>query len=575
MIQVKHPKYIGGAGRWRTLIALLLLTVLSVPAQSADLLDVMQTQIQRSMDKLGQAMAAPMYSLQYEVQEERTYELTAINGGLDAPKSSLRRYLDVDVRVGSMELDNTHEIRGGNWQDNYTPRRVVDFPIDNTPGAIAATLWAETEYKYQKAQERFTKVLSNRQVKVEEEDKSNDYSSAESHSFSEDFTLTKVDTTYWHGLIRKTARYLAGFPFVYNSQVRFAVTDQNDYIVKSDGSRLQQGNHYLRLILNISGMAADGMELDRSEVFSAATMANMPDEATVMKAAERIVNELQALIRAPIVEPFIGPAILVNRASGVFFHEIFGHRIEGHRQKSSDEGQTFTKKLNQQILPEFISIYDDPTQATFKNTELRGFYRFDDEGTPSQRVTVVEKGIMKSFLTSRSPIANFPTSNGHARRLYGFDIVSRQGNLLIQSSKKVPYDELRRMLIAECKKQGKEYGLIFNDIAGGFTMTGRSGPQAFKVLPLLVYRVYANDRPDEVVRGVDVVGTPLTCFSKIIAAADDDAVFNGTCGAESGWVPVSAVSPSILVSEIEIEKRVKEQDKPPILPPPNQRGNTP
>jgi TldD protein len=147
-------------------------------------------------------------------------------------------------------------------------------------------------------------------------------------------------------------------------------------------------------------------------------------------------------------------------------------------------------------------------------------------------------------------------------------VVSRQGNLIIQSNNTVPYKHLREMLIEECKKQGKPYGLIFDDFAGGFPMTVRRGPQAFKVLPLYVYRVYADGRPDEVVRGVDIVGTPLTCFSKILITGDDDGVFNGTCGAESGGVPVSAVSPSILVSEIEVEKRQKEQEKPPILPPP-------
>jgi predicted Zn-dependent protease len=129
------------------------------------------------------------------------------------------------------------------------------------------------------------------------------------------------------------------------------------------------------------------------------------------------------------------------------------------------------------------------------------------------------------------------------------------------------------MLIEECRRQEKPYGLIFDDISGGFTMTGRGGPQAFKVLPLLVTRVYADGRPDEIVRGVDIVGTPLTSFSKIIMAADDDGVFNGTCGAESGWVPVSAVSPSLLVTEIEVEKRRKGQDKPPILPPPSTGGD--
>jgi len=155
-------------------------------------------------------------------------------------------------------------------------------------------------------------------------------------------------------------------------------------------------------------------------------------------------------------------------------------------------------------------------------------------------VTVVENGILRNFLTTRSPIENFPFSNGHGRREPGNDIVGRQGNLIVQSTISVPFPELRRALVDECLRQGKPYGLVFEDISGGFTMTGRGGPQAFKVNPLYVYRVYADGRPDEVVRGVDIVGTPLTSFSKIILTATDDAVFNGTCGAESGWVPVSA-----------------------------------
>jgi predicted Zn-dependent protease len=315
-------------------------------------------------------------------------------------------------------------------------------------------------------------------------------------------------------------------------------------------------------------MADDGMELQRAEYYSARSLDRLPGEQAIMADAERLVRELRALIDAPVVEPYIGPAILKNRASGVFFHEIFGHRIEGHRQKSEREGQTFTKKVGERILPEFISIYDDPTIDTFQGRDLRGFYRFDDEGTPAQRVTVVESGVLHNFLTTRSPIAGFPVSNGHARRQVGSGVVARQGNLIISSDNTVPYDQLRQLLIEECKRQGKPYGLVFDDISGGFTTTRRRGTQSFKVLPLLVHRVYADGRSDEVVRGVDIVGTPLTSFSKILMAGDDDDVFNGTCGAESGSVPVSAISPSILVTEIEVEKRSKSQDKPPILPPP-------
>lgn len=536
------------------------------------LLDVLDQELTRSMENLGQTAEPPMYYLQYAVTQLDRYDLSVTDGGLNAPNSSSRRYLDVDLRVGSMALDSTHEIRGGNWRDNYAPERLVDFPLDFDAAAMRAALWNETEYQFRKAQERLTRVEANRQVKVEEEDLSDDFSPGEAHEFAEPPVVNHIDQERWEAILSRVGDYLAAPEFVQSSGAGVSVDDRTTYMVNSEGSRLAHSNDYLRVTVWVRGMADDGMEIRRSEYHSAASTEKLPDEATLMADAERLVGELEELINAPIVEPYIGPAILKNRASGVFFHEIFGHRIEGHRQKSESEGQTFTKKVDQEILPTFISVYDDATLAEFNGTDLRGYYEYDDEGTPAERVTVVEKGVLKNFLTTRSPIENFPNSNGHGRREVGNDVVARQGNLIVESERRVPYDELRRMLIAECKRQGKPYGLIFEDIAGGFTMTGRGGPQAFKVLPLLVWRVYADGRPDEVVRGVDIVGTPLTSFSKIIMAGDDDDVFNGTCGAESGWVPVSAVSPSILVSEIEVEKQQKGQEKPPILPPPGHGG---
>ena len=310
------------------------------------------------------------------------------------------------------------------------------------------------------------------------------------------------------------------------------------------------------------------MDLSQSYIFNAATEDGLPDEAKIREAFQGVIDMVLALRKAPLVEPYIGPAILLNRASGVFFHEIFGHRIEGHRQKSVDEGQTFTKMVGKLILPEFLSVIDDPTRPRSGDEELRGFYRYDDEGVPASRVNLVENGVLKTFLLSRSPVPGFAHSNGHGRREPGRQVVSRQGNLIVESSKSVPFEKLREMLRDECKEQNKLFGYMFQDITGGFTTTGRGGPQAFKVLPVVVYRVFADGSPDELVRGVDIVGTPLSCFSKIVCTGDDPAVFNGSCGAESGWVPVSAVSPSILVNQIEIEKRESSQELPPILNPP-------
>ena len=288
----------------------------------------------------------------------------------------------------------------------------------------------------------------------------------------------------------------------------------------------------------------------------------------LLASIDRVAGDLTGLLHAPEAEPFVGPAIFSGRAAGVFFHEIFGHRVEGHRQKDVTEGQTFTKSIGTQVLPDFLSVVFDPTRRKIDEIDLNGWYEYDDEGVKARPVLAVDKGVLKTFLMSRSPIKGIGQSNGHGRRQPGYEVVSRQSNLIVESSNSVPEARLRQMLIDEIKRQNKPYGLYFRDITGGFTTTSRAGLQAFKVIPIVVYRVYADGRPDELVRGADIVGTPLASFSKILATSDKLEVFNGYCGAESGSVPVSAVAPAILVSEIEIEKKAKSQDRPPLLPPP-------
>src|SRR5581483_3471701 len=326
----------------------------------------------------------------------------------------------------------------------------------------------------------------------------------------------------------------------------------NKYQASTEGTLLQFGGMHSRIAISARTKAEDGMELYRYETFDALTTDRLPDSAVIVAAVEKMAKDLIDLRKAPVIEPYTGPAILSGRASGVFFHEIFGHRIEGHRQKDEDDGQTFTKKVNQSILPDFISVYDDPTRQNLGGIDLNGYYQYDDEGVKTQRVTVVENGILKNFLMSRSPIKGFAQSNGHGRKSPGLRPVSRQGNLIVESTKTVSEAKLRELLIAECKKQGKPFGLIFSDISGGFTNTSRGGTQSFQVTPVMVYRVYTDGRPDELVRGVDLIGTPLVSFSKILATSDKQEVFNGMCGAESGWVPVSAVAPSILTAQIEV-----------------------
>ena len=550
------------------LCVIFLTLTFATPARSADehaLLKIMESELSLSMKKLVSPEGTKPYFIQYAVTDEVDIAITATLGAITNIRKNHSRQLDVDLRCGDYALDNTHQVRGGFFGGYDRWRGAPGLPLDGDALATRHALWLETDKRFKASVKRLGQVKANVKVKVEEEDQSDDFSREDSVTHIGPWLEQTVDVKAMSDRVRRFSRRFRSHPLIYNSNIMLTGNVTNRLAVNSEGSKLQFGRGWWRIGIQASTIAEDGMELRQYSAFDAHTPDGLPDDDTVLAAIDRVIEEVLGLRKAPIVEPYIGPAILMHRASGVFFHEIFGHRIEGHRQKDVDEGQTFAKKIGKQVLPPFLSIVDDPTQRRFKGVDLNGFYEFDEECVPAQPAHTVVSGVLETFLLSRSPTRGFTKSNGHGRRQPGVDVVARQGNLIVTSSKQVPFEELRQMLMKECRKQDKEYGLLFSDISGGFTFTNRYMPQAFKVMPVLVHKVFPDGRPDELVRGVDIVGTPLTCFSKILATADDPAVFNGVCGAESGMVPVSAISPSILVEQIEVEKKRKAQDRVPIL----------
>ncbi len=549
---------------------LLTQVILPQPAEKSLVLKAMEEELQRSMKGLGDIGNPPPYFISYQITESIRLLVTASYGAIRISSGNQSRVLDVEVRVGDYQFDNTHRLRD---RFGYLPpyRGFAFIPIENDPDAIKSALWFETDKKYKEAVQRLVQVEANKAVKVEEEDESADFSREAPAKFIAPLSDVRVDVPQWEKKLKEYSALFIPFPDILESQVTLNAEVTNKYFVNSEGSVIQQGNTQWSLSMLARTKAADGMDLFQYKSFDSHSLNGLADEKTVQSTIEQMAKDLLALREAPVIEPYSGPAILSGQAAGVFFHEIFGHRIEGHRQKDESEGQTFTKKVNQPVLPDFISVYDDPTIKKNDDTDLMGFYLYDDEGMKAQRVTVVEKGVLKNFLMSRSPVLGFDKSNGHGRKSAGYEPVARQGNLIIEASKTVSEEKLRELLIEECKKQGKLFGLIFEDISGGFTSTRRGGTQAYAVDPIMVYRVYADGRPDELVRGADLIGTPLISFSKILACEDTVGVFNGSCGAESGWVPVSCVSPGILTGQIEIQKKQKSEERPPILPRPRRR----
>lgn len=560
----------------RVLVPILFLLLPSMAAAAENpaagehmIITALSEELDYSMNNLATPDGTKPYFISYTITDRKSISIGGELGAINYDNDGHNRMLDVDVRVGDYQLDSTHKIRGGG---GFGMGRFMmggaSVSLDDDPDAIKQSIWLATDREFKAAVEQYQQVLTNLKTKVDEEDQSADFSKEEAQTCFEPMAVTNLDREGWAKRIKKISNLATNYPLIYSSGVSLSGEVNNRYLVTSEGTKIQTAQKLFRVVVRAGTKAEDGMDLSQSFIFNSATEGGLPEDDEILEAFKKVLEKVVELRDAPIVEPYTGPAILVNRASAVFFHEIFGHRIEGHRQKDVDEGQTFTKKVDQPILPEFLSVYDDPTTPTLEGEDLRGYYKFDDEGMPAQNVALVENGILKTFLMCRSPIKGFSRSNGHGRRSPGSDIVSRMGNTIIRSNNTVGFDQLRALLVEECQRQDKPYGMLFQDISGGFTGTGRGSAQFFKVLPLEVYKVFADGRPDQLVRGVDIVGTPLTCFSQIICTGDDPAVFNGTCGAESGNVPVSGVSPSILVSQMEIEKRSRDQDKPPILPPP-------
>jgi predicted Zn-dependent protease len=529
---------------------------------SLPLLGVMEKELGRAKTELGKLDPAP-YFLSYSVSDHELVNVAASQGALLNSTALHVRYGAVHTRIGTDKLDNTHDENRGSGIESSL------LPLGDDPDALSRVLWKLTFEGYRKAQRAYLNVKTQTAVRAKEDDTSPDFSEETPQTnVSPPALPLGIDVKRWEEQARRYSAILKKYPEVEESYVNFSAQQSNLYLVSSEGSRVVTPSTTIRLVVYAATHAEDGMDLMRVETFQASTVGKLPSEADVTAKIEKMAVDIQHLKAAPVTEPATVPVLLSGRAAAVFFHEVLGHRLEGHRQRDEKEGQTFTKKVGQLVLPEFLSVADDPTQKELNGAELAGYYAFDDEGMPGSRVDLIEHGTLKNFLMSRMPINHFAKSNGHGRAQAALMPTGRQGNLMVTSTHTVKDVEMRQQLIDEVKKQSKPYGLYFEDIQGGFTLTTRFTPQAFQILPVMVWKVYPDGKPDELVRGVDIVGTPIAALNRIVVTGDTQQVFNGICGAESGSVPVSASAPSMLFSEIEVQKRGHQRMRPPLLPPP-------
>jgi hypothetical protein len=274
---------------------------------------------------------------------------------------------------------------------------------------------------------------------------------------------------------------------------------------------------------------------------------------------------------------------------------LLGDNLRAPRKPLAEPGRNvnFTpseldSKIGSRILPDWMDIVDDPTQKTWQGKPLVGFYEFDLEGVPGKPVSVVEKGVLKSFLTTRQPVKSSAVSNGHARLSGNYG--ARAGaisNLFIKTSQTESLAALKKKLIDMCKERNKPYGMLVRKLDYPFS-AGRAELQALAQSgaqsggsvrpispPVLVYRVYADGR-EELVRGLRFRGVSTRSLRDLLAASQETVLFdyvnNGaplaSLGAGGLLAPTSIVSPGLLFEEIEFDVPQEQLPKLPVVPPP-------
>ncbi|MEW5702533.1 MAG: metallopeptidase TldD-related protein [Candidatus Zixiibacteriota bacterium] len=560
----------------RSRLVLALCATLTAVAHTAaaepdPILQALTSEMSRSVARLKLDDFEAPYFISYRLTDLRSVSAHAEYGALTNSGGERYRALAVDVRVGSYQDDNTSDDEAFYFDprddDAYAYSRRY-APIDNDTTALRQDLWLLTDYRYKQALEQFIGERGRKIQKVDKPDRPDDFSPSAPIVELEPIDTLAVNRARWEGVIRAISSRFRREPRIYDSDLDFMGVAQTRYLVTSEQTRERMSSHNYSVSISAKARADDGMPLTLERVFKAHHLNALPDSARLSVAADSLIDLLLALREAPVMEPYTGPAIIRHGASGVFFHEALGHRLEGHRTRREAEGHTFKDKIGLRVIPDFLTVTDDPAVTDFQGTGLYGAYRFDDEGIPAARTLLIEKGILRSFLTGRTPVKGVTGSNGHGRADAWSQPVSRMGNLFVTVDQPATYADLKARLIEACRAAGKEFGLIFEDIASGETNTSSYGVQTLRVRPRVVRKVYVNDGHEELVRGVELIGTPLAVLESIKAGADDPAVFNGVCGAESGWVPVSAIAPSVLVGEIEVQKADRNLKRGPILPPP-------
>lgn len=530
-------------------------------SQCEKLMAAMEAECSRSMRSLRAPRHPKPYFISYLVRDAEALALGARYGSLYLDKKENKRACYTEVRVGSYGYDQTSKGGLDETQEDQEQQELFELPLDADTDAFRFALWRLTDARFREAVSRFHGKKSRDVSFLDQNRALASFQRPEGKKTSKanvDIRFQpwkEIDGEAWRDFIKKASLVFKKYPEIKHSYIELTTERITKIYVSSEGVKRtwQEPVYSLHAYF---WFHTKKLDQEHSVVHHVARLEELPSLKEFTREIEARIKDYREVENGETMTSFAGPVLLSPRAAGLFLHEVVGHRLEGSRLLSESEGRTFRDKIGQKIMHEDLTIVDDPNVKTYGGLSLLAHYPYDDEGTSAKRALLVEKGVLKGFLTTRSPIRKTNhVSNGHARNQLDERPVSRMANLIITSHSPLDWAAMKARLIEEIKKQKAPFGIILLDVEGGETETDAYNFQVFMGQITRAVKVYPSGR-ERYVKGVDFVGTPLSSLSHIIAVGRDSEVDNGFCGAESGTVPVSTVAPALLMSTLELQAKV-------------------
>ncbi|MEI9978793.1 MAG: metallopeptidase TldD-related protein [Edaphobacter sp.] len=538
--------------------ALLLATVAVTKTATAesptkindDLLLAMQQELDREKSLILPNMQPP-YFVEYRLDDINTYEAIANYGALTREEANHQRVVRVTVRIGNYTTDSSSPRGDG---------AVELAPTDDSPLALQYALWTATDAAYKNA----LRAYSAKQAALKQ------FQSAQAQA---DFAQTKpvvqvsplvtldLDRNEWRKRIVEASGLYASDSDVksFAGDVQYSTASIrgiafNRYLVNTEGTMVRQGYTGYNGAISIGGQASDGMRLGRDNGTVATTAKELESASAFRK---RVIDDLKSyeeLRNAPVIsaDDYHGPVLFSGDAAADVFTRLFVPNVEADRPEMGTTARTtgaYSSSYKSRVLPDFLSVTDDPLETRFDGKGLLGAYAIDDEGVPAQSVDIVVHGKLENFLIGREPVKDFATSNGHGRAAPLQAPHSRSGVVIVKVDQPLTKDQLNKRLLTMAKEQSKDVYAV--ETLGG------------ELIPRLLYRVHP-DGSRQLVRGATFDELDNRSLrSGIIAAGNDSYVSNSL-----GVVPQTIIAPSILFEDIGVKRATLEQQKLPYYPPP-------